>query len=183
MLLWGATLKTRMYSSKVMSELCDLVNHWLFTVKCFVFKWPWPWWDYCKWSGCVAGEVTESVESIKYLCDFKSEKYSSLTVETFDPKKRNLLSSLFHLFALCSLFTVFGFKISVHRHLCYSLWAKRVLLWAPRLCFCHHCLLMLLNADTILHWFDSLTVWQSVQHSKIHDKENPQENGLHNKNI
>lgn len=154
--LWGETLKATIYSREVLicwSELCDLVGLWSFTVKCFVFKWPWPWWDYCTWWG----GVTESVRGWKVSSPFArlnltgALSWGSTIVHciTFNPIK-SFVSPV------CSLLTLHLF---VHRHLCYSLLARRVLFREPLLLVCLHCLLLLLNADTILHWL----VWRGAQ--------------------
>lgn len=98
------------------TELCDLVEIWLFTVKCFVFKWPWPWWELLEvvWMCTVAGGVTESVQRggkfpvPLHFCIFffpKSEKYPILNPK----KRRKLLIYMLHLSALSSLITSFRF--------------------------------------------------------------------------
>lgn len=136
------------------TEFCDLVEIWLFTVKCFVFKWPWPWWDNCKvvWKCMVAGGETESVHVALFS---KSVQVPVCLIDQqhthcVNPKKRRqLLICMFHLSALSSRFTSFGFSKSMFTDIYVTACD----------CLGLHCPPVLLNADTNPQWWQPTLKW------------------------
>lgn len=131
------------------TELCDLVEIWLFTVKCFVFKWPWPWWELLEvvWMCTVAGGVTESVQRggkfpvPLHFCIFFSKIWKVPDLKSQEKKE---IAHIYVAF-VCSLLTYHLLLVSKSAF-------TDVYVAACGLLLCSHCLPVLLNADTILHW-------------------------------
>lgn len=154
-----------MYSSEGTSVLVrNAWLIWLFTVKCFAFKWPWPWWGslLVVWMCTVGGSGTKLQQRTnqKSLQNQKPDKNCRLRTQ----KNRGILFVYVpHWSALSPLQTSFWIKDRTSSDIC-------VTACGPELCL--QSLRVFLNVSTILHW----SVQWCVQ---IHIDVNPHGNGLH----